>query len=89
MPAQKDVRREMTLLLRRGTAALRETLADTPKHKRPIGLSIHVVTEDDFAEHADTILQYVVGDGIPTHVICLNGALCARIERLTGRRWHI
>ncbi len=69
-------------LLERGSEALKTRYASIPKKDRPIGLSIAVVTEEDFVRNSRLILRHVCASGTSTHILCESGVLCLLIERL-------
>lgn len=78
----------MVPLLERGREALRLKYAHLPRGdaRRPIGLTVDVVTEEDFLANASLTLRYICTNLTQVRIICSYGDLCVRIEHLPGKR---
>lgn len=75
----------MMPILKRGCEAMALYIDSLEPRLRPVvPANIHVVTHADYVANAELVLRHVVHNGVTTHVLCLNGSLCALIQKRNG-----
>ena len=76
----------MDSLIERGRAALTAHVLTLPMHERIVlPVTIDIVLEIDFVTSPGLCLQHATHNGRTVHVLCRNNAICALLQRVSGK----